>query len=89
MKSRVKRIIIVGGGLSGLVAGEILSKKFEVLIFEKEGFLGGLAATFEKDNKQIPMFYHHIIKSNKNTLYYLQRFVRPKKLAKNKSCDRS
>jgi len=75
-----KKIIILGGGLSGLAAGEILSKNFEVQIYEKEAYLGGLAATFEKNGRNIPFFYHHIIKSNRYTQNYLHRFVKPKKL---------
>lgn len=46
-------IIILGGGLAGLAcADEILRKgkdKFEVLVLEKQPFVGGLAATYKKD----------------------------------------
>jgi protoporphyrinogen oxidase len=80
MKNQDKKIIILGGGLSGLAAAEILSKHFKVLVFEKENFLGGLAAVFKKNGEKIPFFYHHIIKSNKHTLDYLRRFVKPKEL---------
>ncbi len=75
-----KRVLILGAGLSGLVAGEILSKNFEVKIFEKESFLGGLAASFEHDGKKIPRFYHHIIKKNKYTQDYFKRFGGKEKL---------
>lgn len=42
------KFIILGGGLSGLAAGYKLSKKGnEVVILEKEDFLGGLASTYD------------------------------------------
>ncbi len=69
-----KQIVILGAGLSGLAAGEILSKHFDVKIFETKPYIGGLAATFEKNGKRIPLFYHHIVKSNKYTLEYLKKF---------------
>ncbi|MBI4980538.1 FAD-dependent oxidoreductase [Candidatus Woesearchaeota archaeon] len=69
-----KKLIILGGGLSGLAAGEILSKHFEVEIFESAPFLGGLASNFEKEGKFIPRYYHHIIQSNTITQEYLKRF---------------
>ncbi len=69
-----KRLVILGGGLSGLAAGEILSKHFEVTLLEDAPFLGGLAANFEHNGKSIPRYYHHIIKSNKTTQKYLWEF---------------
>ncbi len=71
----MKKIIVLGGGLSGLAAADILSKKFKVEVYEAAPFLGGLASTFEHNGKRIPMFYHHIIRSNTNTLAYLNRFT--------------
>lgn len=68
------KLIILGGGLSGLAAGEILSEHFQVTVLESAPFLGGLAATFEQDGKKIPMYYHHIIKSNLTTQEYLRKF---------------
>lgn len=73
MDKRLK-VIILGGGLSALSSGEILSKKFNVRIFEKNSYLGGLAGTFKHNGKDIPLFYHHIIKSNIYTQKYLKNF---------------
>mgnify|MGYP001558551019 FL=1 len=70
-----KKIIILGGGLSGLAAADkLLDKNFEVLIIEKAPFLGGLASSFSMEDEEIPRFNHHIIKSNAITLEYLQRY---------------
>jgi protoporphyrinogen oxidase len=71
----MKKLIILGGGLSGLSAGEKLSKHFNVMILERNSFLGGLAANLNHNGKDIPMFYHHIIKSNKQTQEYLKKFA--------------
>lgn len=76
----MKKVIIIGAGLSGLATGEILAKHFNVEIFEAAPFIGGLAATFEFNGKRIPNFYHHIIKSNTTTLDYLRRFGNMNKL---------
>ncbi len=70
----MKKIVILGGGLSGLAAGEILSKHFKILILESSPYLGGLAANFKHNNRNIPKYYHHVIKSNKFTQKYLKEF---------------
>lgn len=70
-----KKAVILGAGLSGLAAAEILSKYLDVEVFESDNEIGGLAGNFKKDNNYIPKYYHHIIKSNKNTLDYMNRFV--------------
>jgi len=52
-KTKKQKVVILGAGLSGLAcADEILRKgknKLEVVILEKNSFIGGLAATFKKD----------------------------------------
>ena len=55
------KVCVVGGGLSGLMAGKKLAENgFDVKIFESEERLGGLAKTFDIDGYKIPIFYHHI-----------------------------
>ena len=42
-----KKIAVIGGGISGLTAAYVLAKKgHEVVVIEKSGVAGGLAATF-------------------------------------------
>lgn len=41
-----KKVVILGGGITGLVAAYYLSKDFEVTVIEKENFLGGSASSF-------------------------------------------
>lgn len=52
---------IVGGGLAGLSAAYELSKKgHEVLVFERQPYLGGQASTFEVEGTRVERYYHHI-----------------------------
>jgi len=71
---RKKRIIILGGGLSGLAAGDLLSREHEVVILEKNNFLGGLAGSFRMEDCDIPNYYHHVISHNNITRAYLDRY---------------
>lgn len=68
------KIIILGGGLTGLAAANELSKDFDVTIFEKESFLGGLASSFEYKEKKIPKHYHHVFSHDFVTRRYLNQF---------------
>jgi predicted NAD/FAD-binding protein len=53
----VKKIAIIGAGISGLSAGYYLSRKYEVSLFEKESRLGGHTHTINVDSRvgQIPV----------------------------------
>lgn len=63
------KVAIIGGGLSGLMAGKILSESgFEVKIFEAQKSCGGLAASFTAQDSMIPIFYHHIFSHDETTL---------------------
>ena len=63
------KVLIVGGGLSGLGAGYELSKKgYEVTIFEKEEYIGGMASSYLIDGIYVPKTYHHIMSGDKVTL---------------------
>ena len=49
-----KKIIIFGGGISGLtIAHELNEKGFDVEIYEKDSINGGMARTF-RDNNNVP-----------------------------------
>lgn len=47
--SKAKSIAIVGSGVSGLVAGHILSRRNHVTVFEANNYLGGHTATVDVD----------------------------------------
>ncbi|MDD5178581.1 MAG: FAD-dependent oxidoreductase [Candidatus Nanoarchaeia archaeon] len=68
------KIIILGAGLSGLSAAIELSKENEILVLEKNNYIGGLAASFEYKNYKIPLYYHHVFSHDSVTLSFLRRF---------------
>ncbi|MFH1711519.1 MAG: FAD-dependent oxidoreductase [Nanoarchaeota archaeon] len=41
-----KKIVILGGGITGIVSAYYLSENFDVTLIEKESFLGGSASSF-------------------------------------------
>ncbi|MHA1942849.1 MAG: FAD-dependent oxidoreductase [Candidatus Thorarchaeota archaeon] len=68
------RVVILGGGLSGMAAAHELIDKAEITILEKENYLGGLAGSFEMNGHFLPFFYHHVFPHDKHTLKYLSEF---------------
>ena len=47
IKKRKLRVAIIGGGLAGLtVAWELVKTNHDVVVFEKEAQIGGLARSF-------------------------------------------
>ncbi len=62
------RIVIIGSGLAGLSAGYKLCKSNEVVIFEKDAEIGGMAASYCQDylGKKyfIEKYYHHVFRSD-------------------------
>ena len=68
------KIIVLGAGLSGMIAGRELSREHDVTILEKEDHTGGLASSFAIEGQYIPKFYHHVIASNAYTIRELERY---------------
>jgi protoporphyrinogen oxidase len=76
-----KKVIILGAGLAGMAAAARLAeeneksrfKKFDILLLEKNSYLGGLAASFEIDGKYIPFYYHHVFANDNTTKSYFQK----------------
>ncbi|MGB9941154.1 NAD(P)/FAD-dependent oxidoreductase [Methanosarcina sp.] len=66
------KIIIIGSGLAGLSAGYKLCKSNEIVIFEKDAEIGGMAASYCQDctGKKyfIEKYYHHIFRSDSELL---------------------
>lgn len=50
-----RRIAVVGAGVSGLSAAWLLSKRHDVTLYEKEGWLGGHAHTVDVETSAGPM----------------------------------
>ena len=60
IKTKKRRIAIIGGGFTGLLCGFRLSKKYDVVILEKKNEIGGLLQTFRHRNYHLDKYYHHI-----------------------------
>ena len=63
----MKRIAIIGAGVSGLTAAYLLSKKHHVSVFEKSAAIGGHTATVdvEVDNRWYAIDTGFIVFNNK------------------------
>jgi len=60
-----KNIAIIGGGITGLVAGyRLLQKGYGVTIFDKSDELGGLLGGFKIKGSNLEKAYHHIFKTD-------------------------
>ena len=72
-KVRKFKIAIIGAGASGLsTAYELQKFGFKVDIFEKSNQLGGLAGAVKLSKGKIDSFYHHLFKSDKYILSFLE-----------------
>lgn len=81
METKNRKIAIVGGGVTGLVAGyRLLQKGNEVTIFEKEKELGGLLGGFKIGKTYLEKTYHHIFKTDKEVIALIKELGLGKKL---------
>lgn len=81
MKTKNRKIAIIGGGITGLVAGyRLLRKGNEVTIFEKEKELGGLLGGFKIGKTYLEKTYHHIFKTDKQVIALIKELGLSKKL---------
>lgn len=64
-----KKIAIIGAGYTGLTIGYRLVKAgFEVVIYEKENFVGGLASGFQLDGLPMEKIWHFLYMSDSDAL---------------------
>lgn len=69
----MQRVVIIGGGMSGLAAAWRLSELgLPVVVLEQEQRLGGLARTFEQDGRIYPLGYHHILAGDRALIHCLR-----------------
>jgi len=63
------KVLIIGGGLSGLGTGYKLSQKgVKVVVLEKNEYFGGMASSYLINDYFIPKTYHHIMSGDHITL---------------------
>jgi protoporphyrinogen oxidase len=64
-----EKVIIIGGGIAGLTAGYLLTRrKIKVVILEKEPRLGGLASSFSVNQHLIERHYHFICRPDRELI---------------------
>lgn len=70
-------ILILGGGLSGLLSADLISKtQKRIVILEKERNLGGLAQTIDFNGFKFDIGGHRICFNRKENIDYLKSLVR-------------
>lgn len=78
------KIVIIGSGLAGLSAGYRLCKSNEVVVFEKDPDIGGMAASYclEHSGKKyfIERYYHHIFRSDSELLALIRELGLEKRM---------
>ncbi len=68
-----KKIIIIGGGISGLAAAYIAGKNnWDVTVLEASSNVGGLLNTFEIGGTKLEFFYHHFFTHDSELLWLLK-----------------
>lgn len=67
------KIGIIGAGYSGLtIAKELIEKKQDVTIFEKQPYVGGMVDTIEIFDTRLEKYYRHIFKSDKEAIQLIK-----------------
>ena len=75
------KVAIIGGGITGLVAGyRLLQKGHKVTIFEKSNELGGLLGGFKIEETNLEKAYHHIFKTDKEIITLIKELDLEEKL---------
>ncbi|MHB0857321.1 MAG: NAD(P)/FAD-dependent oxidoreductase [Anaerolineae bacterium] len=68
------RVAIVGGGLTGLSAADVLSEHgHQCTVFEQASTVGGLAGSFEVNGVTLEKFYHHLFTSDTTMAALIER----------------
>ncbi len=67
------KIGVIGGGLTGLTAAHELAKMgHQVVLFEREPYLGGQASTFEVEGTRLERYYHHIFTGDRDMMALIE-----------------
>ena len=67
------KIIIIGGGFSGLSAAYDLSRRgFDIEVLESDREVGGLAGSFDVGGTRLEKFYHHWFTNDRHVMDLIQ-----------------
>jgi protoporphyrinogen oxidase len=76
-----KNVAIIGGGITGLVAGyRLLQKGYKIIIFEKSDILGGLLGGFKINGVYLEKAYHHVFKTDREIISIIKELGLQNKL---------
>ncbi len=75
--SKMKKVIIIGGGVSGMAAGIYLHDNgYDVTLYEKHNICGGLCTGYKRKNNNIDACAHFIVgTSQKSELFPLWKHI--------------
>jgi len=66
---RRANVVVIGGGITGLVAGyELARLGFPVTVLEKDEAVGGITGSFEVNGSRVDKFYHHFFNSDEHLM---------------------
>jgi protoporphyrinogen oxidase len=66
---RRANVVVIGGGITGLVAGyELARLGFPVTVLEKDEAVGGITGSFEVNGSCVDKFYHHFFNSDEHLI---------------------
>jgi protoporphyrinogen oxidase len=82
-----KRIAILGGGLTGLVLANLLQKRYDVTVFEKDEISGGLCRSFNFDNFIFDIGGHIIFSKDQQVLDFMLQTIGLQNLYKKSGRD--
>ena len=81
-----KKIIIIGGGITGLTSAYIAVKNnFEVVLVEASNKPGGLLSSFDIGGTKLEKFYHHFFTHDKELMWLLDELDLRDRLIFNKT----
>lgn len=84
---RNKKIAILGGGLTGLTLANLLQKKYDVEVFEKDDVPGGLCRSFNFGGFTFDIGGHIIFSKDQQALNFMMKTVGIKNLYKKPGRD--
>ncbi len=64
----MRRVAVIGAGISGLSVAYYLDKDYQIDIYERSGQAGGLARSFKIEDTYLEIYFHHFFKSDKALL---------------------
>ena len=84
--NRENTTVILGGGLTGLSAGYVLSNAgFRVKVFESDEAVGGLSKTIEKDGFRFDLGGHRFFTKDDRINGFVRRLMKEELLSVNRS----